>query len=71
MTFKRVDEPSPLRRARYRRSWPLAKASEVIGVDISSLSRWERGVQSPTALMCLKILLVYPELTLVELVDAE
>jgi len=36
-----------LRRARKTKSWTIAQASERVGVDVRTYSRWEQGIQTP------------------------
>ena len=50
MVSPRNSEPlrnKKLRDARRRRQWTMAQASEKIGVDIRTYSRWEQGERRP------------------------
>jgi DNA-binding XRE family transcriptional regulator len=50
MVSSRNSEPAKnkkLQDARRRRQWTIAQASEKIGVDIRTYSRWEQGERRP------------------------
>lgn len=66
MQFKRIEQNSPLRRARIRRGWTLVYAAERLGADPPTLSRWER-TRTPHLRNALRIVTIFPELALVDL----
>lgn len=52
-----------LREARLRRGWTIEHASEQLGVDWATLSRWERNKQWPHERNLLVIEQQYPEIS--------